>query len=46
MTALRMTLAVLVLLGIGVVTLGVLGAGLEPSVTTVEVTLSDDMFAN
>ena len=46
MAALRLLLAVLVLLGAGAVTLGVIGAGLEPTVATVEVELPDDMFAN
>lgn len=44
MTALRILVAVFVLMVAGVVTLGVLGAGLAPEVSTVEVDLAPDLL--
>lgn len=45
MTALRILLVVLVLLGAGFAALVVMGASLQPQVATVEVTLPDDVYA-
>jgi hypothetical protein len=45
MTALRILLIVLVLLGAGFAALVVMGSSLEPQTATVEVTLPDDSFA-
>ena len=45
MTALRLLLVVLVLLGAGFIALVVMGANLSPEVETVEVTLSNDILA-
>jgi hypothetical protein len=44
MTALRLLLVVLVLLGAGFAALVVMGANLQPDVETVEVTLSNDIL--
>ena len=45
MTALRILLVVLVLLGAGFAALVVMGTSLDPQTATVEVTLPDDSFA-
>jgi len=46
MSALRILLVFLVLLGAGLGALIVMGSNLEPTVTTVEVTLPDDTFTD
>ncbi len=45
MTAMRLLIVVIVLLGAGFAALVLIGASLQPQVATVEVTLPDDTFA-